>query len=108
MNNLQNEITYLAGIGPKKAKIMQQELKLFTFEDLLYYFPYKYTDRTKFYKVEEIREDLPAIQLKGKICSLVTAGEGHKARLHAEFYDETGSIELVWFKGIKWVKQNVS
>ena len=107
MEYLQNQITYLSGIGPKKAKILQQELKIFNFEDLLYYFPYKYTDRTKFYKVEDIMDDLPSIQLKGKMCSFVTAGEGRKKRLHAEFYDETGTIELVWFKGTKWVTQNV-
>ncbi len=107
MDLLKNEIKFLSGVGPKKASLLQNELKVYTFEDLLYYFPFRYTDRTKFYSVNQIREDLPYTQLKGKISSLVTAGEGRKQRLHAEFYDSTGSIELVWFKGVKWVKQNI-
>ncbi len=107
MDFLKNEIKFLSGVGPKKAGLLQKELKIYTMEELLYYFPYRYTDRTKFYSVNQIREDLPHVQLRGKISSLVTAGEGRKQRLHAEFYDSSGSIELVWFKGIKWVKQNI-
>jgi len=107
MDFLKTEINFLSGVGPKKAGLLQKELKIYTMEELLYYFPYRYTDRTKFYTVNQIREDLPYVQLRGKISSLVTAGEGRKQRLHAEFYDSTGGIELVWFKGVKWVKQNV-
>jgi len=104
---LETEIKYLAGVGPKKAAQLNNELFVFTFEDLIYYFPYKYTDRSKIYKVEEIHEDLPFVQLKGKISTFVTSGEKNTQRLHAEFFDDTGTIELIWFKGVKWIKESI-
>lgn len=97
-------ITYLQGVGPKKAEILQKEAGIFSFEDLLYYFPYKYIDRSRFYKVAEVRGDMPYIQLKGRIVSFETLGEGRSRRLVAHFTDGTGVMDLVWFKGLAYVK----
>lgn len=105
MANLQNDIKFLSGVGPKKAELLKKELNIHTFEDLLYYFPYKYDDRTKFYKISQIHPDLPYIQLKGRITNFRTIGEGRKMRLVANFTDGEDTLELVWFKGLKWVKE---
>ena len=104
---LEQEIKFLPGVGPKRAELLYKELKIKTFRDLIYYFPFKYIDRTKFYKIAEIHSQMPYIQIKGKIHNLETVGEGNKQRLTARFFDETGSIELVWFSGIKWQKENL-
>ncbi len=101
-------ITYLPGVGPKKAEILLKEAKISSFEDLLYYFPYKYIDRSRFYTVSEIKENMPYIQLKGRILSFETLGEGRARRLVARFTDGTGALDLVWFKGIAYVKDKYS
>ncbi len=97
-------ITYLPGVGPKKAEILQKEAGIVSYEDLLYYFPYKYIDRSRFYKVAEIHGNMPYIQLKGRILSFETLGEGRTRRLVAHFTDGSGLIDLVWFKGLAYVK----
>ena len=99
----ETDIKFLPGVGPKRAELLNNELSIFTFRDLLYYFPYKYIDRTKFYKVSELDPDMPFVQVKGMINGYYT--EGHKAakRLIADFQDDTGIIKLVWFKGGKWI-----
>ena len=101
---LEQEIKFLPGVGPKRAAILTQELKITTVAELIYYFPYKYIDRTKFYKIREINETLPFIQIKGVITSLETIGEGRSQRMVANFYDGENHMELVWFRGIKFVK----
>ncbi|MCK9413889.1 MAG: ATP-dependent DNA helicase RecG [Prolixibacteraceae bacterium] len=101
---LAQEIKFLPGVGPKRAAILTQELKITTVAELIYYFPYKYIDRTKFYKIREINETLPFIQIKGVITSLETIGEGRSQRMVANFYDGENHMELVWFRGIKFVK----
>ncbi len=98
-------LTYLPGMGPKRATIFSQELKICSYEDLLYYFPYKYIDRSRTYTIAEIDGTMPYIQLRGKIDSFTTHGEGRARRLTARFYDRTGAIELVWFKGIKFIAE---
>jgi len=100
---LSTEITYLPGVGPKRAELLRKELNIATLNDLLYTFPYKYIDRSKFYKVSEINEDLPYIQIVGQITRFQEAGGPRAKRLSAVFTDGTGSIELVWFKGLKWI-----
>lgn len=100
---LNSNITYLAGVGPKRAELLGKELNIETFRDLLYYFPYRYIDRTRFYKIAELDPDLPFVQIKGMIRGYSTEGQGQGKRLVADFYDETGTIKLVWFKGGKWV-----
>jgi ATP-dependent DNA helicase RecG len=103
---LDTNITYLSGVGPKRAELLNKELNIFTYRDLLYYFPYKYIDRTKFYKIEELDPDLPFVQIKGIIKGYYSEGHGAGKRLVAEFQDETGMIKLVWFKGLKWITGN--
>ncbi len=100
---LDTDIKFLSGVGPKRAELLNKELKIFTFRDLLYNFPYKYIDRTKFYKIAELDPDLPYVQVKGKILGYYTEGHGQGKRLVADFQDETGIIKLVWFKGSKWI-----
>jgi ATP-dependent DNA helicase RecG len=105
---LDTNITYLHGVGPKRAELLNRELNIFTFRDLLYYFPYKYIDRTKFYKISELDSELPFVQVKGVIKGYYTEGRGAGKRLVADFQDDTGSIKLVWFKGVKWITQSYS
>lgn len=97
-------ITYLPGVGPAKAEVLRKEANIQSFEDMLYYFPYKYIDRSRFYRVSEINGTMPYIQLQGKILSFNTVGEGRSKRLVARFTDGTGTIDLVWFKGLNYVK----
>ena len=104
---LDQDIKFLPGVGPQRAEMLKKELKIFTFNDLLYYFPYKYIDRTKFYRISEITGNMPYIQLKGNIVRFETTGEGARQRLIAHFRDESGVMELLWFQGVKWVKENV-
>ncbi len=108
MQQLQNDIQFLKGVGPKRAELLNKELNIFTAKDLLYHFPFRYIDRTKFYKIAEIKDGLPNIQAKGIISNFQTKGNGRKTYLTAEFSDETGTIELIWFKGAKWIKQNLT
>jgi ATP-dependent DNA helicase RecG len=99
---LDQDIKYLPGVGPKRAELLSKELNIKTFGDLITYFPYKYIDRTKFYKISQIHAQMPYVQIKGKISSFEITGAGNKRRLSAWFYDQTGKIELVWFRNIKW------
>jgi len=96
-------LMYLPGVGPKKAEILRKEAGISSYEDLLFYFPYKYIDRSRFYKVSEITGNMPYIQLKGRILYYDTVGEGRTRRLVAKFTDGTGTIDLVWFKGLNYV-----
>ena len=105
--SMQN-ITYLPGVGPKRAELLKQELKIASYEDLLFYFPYKYVDRSKFYQIREVNAKLPYIQVKGRFTSLNTVGSGRQSRMTATFSDGTGVLELVWFKGHKYVKEGIN
>jgi len=104
---LDQEIQYLSGVGPKRAELLEKELGIVTVRDLLQYYPYRYIDRTKFYKIREINSQLPYIQLKVKFVSVRVSGDRMTERLNAVVTDGTGFLELVWFKGVKWVKENV-
>lgn len=104
---LDQDIKFLPGVGPQRAELLKKELQIFTFNDLLYYFPYKYIDRTKFYRVSEITANMAYIQLKGQIVRFETTGDGARQRLVAFFRDDSGVMELLWFQGIKWVKENI-
>ncbi|MFY0605517.1 MAG: ATP-dependent DNA helicase RecG [Cyclobacteriaceae bacterium] len=101
-------IEFLKGVGPQRADLLKKELEIFTYADLIQYYPFRYEDRTKFYKVNEIREDLPYIQIIGKFISFQMVGVGHKQRLVGQFADDTGVVELVWFKGAKWIQSRLS
>ncbi|WP_158796543.1 ATP-dependent DNA helicase RecG [Pedobacter sp. L105] len=106
-SDLDTTIEFLKGVGPKRAEILQKELGIFTYADLLSYYPFRYIDRTRFYKVSELTPDLPYVQILGRITGKETIGEKHKKRIVARLTDETGTIELVWFQSLKWVEENV-
>lgn len=95
-------ITYLHGVGPQRAELLQQELGVRTTYDLLYCFPYKYVDRSKIYRICDIKGSMPHIQIKGEIINIEIIGEGRQRRMVARFTDGTGVVDLVWFKGIKF------
>jgi ATP-dependent DNA helicase RecG len=100
-------IEYLKGVGPQRAAILQKELKIFTYGDLIQHYPFRYEDRTRFYLVREVREDMPFVQLRGIITKFETVGTAYKKRLVGHFKDDSGNLELVWFQGVPWVLQKV-
>ncbi len=102
--NLDTEITYIPGVGPKRAALLNKELSIYSVEDLLTYFPYRHIDRSRFYTIREVNEEMPYIQLRGRIVRKEKIGEGRKQRLVAIFGDGTGFIELVWFKGLRYIE----
>ncbi|MBW7848421.1 MAG: ATP-dependent DNA helicase RecG [Bacteroidales bacterium] len=101
---LDNSIEFLKGVGPKKAQVLQKELKGATFGDLLTYFPFRYVDKSKIHKAAEITDDTVYYQLVGTVSNLKAHGAPRTTRITAMLSDESGSIELVWFKGLSWVK----
>lgn len=104
---LNTGIEYLKGVGPLKSEVLKKELGIFTFEDLLNHYPYRYIDRTKIYNISEITEEMPFVQLKGEISDINETGAGKGKRLTAVFKDSTGFIELVWFQHIKWILKTI-
>ncbi len=104
---LLKDIKYIQGIGPKRAELLNKELNIFTYRDLLYYFPYRYIDRSQFYKINEINGEMQYVQLRGEISHIELMGNRTKKRLAAYFSDGTGTIELVWFQGVKWIKESL-
>jgi ATP-dependent DNA helicase RecG len=97
------DIKFLPGVGPKKAELFAKELGIRSVEDLLRHYPYKYVDRSRFYYLHEISDHMPFVQVKGQILKFEKVGEGHAQRLTAIFTDGKDTIELVWFKGVKFV-----
>ena len=104
---LSTSIEFLKGIGPDRAKLFRDVLNIRTVEDFLNYFPTRYIDKSKIYKVSELHENLPEVQLKGKISNLQEISYGSKKRLAAQFQDESGAMNLVWFKYSKWLKDQI-
>ncbi len=101
---LETPIEYLKGVGPKRGDLLRKELQISSFEDLLTFYPFRYIDKSRFYRISEINNDSAFVLLKGKIKDLEYVGAGRAKRLTAQLYDESGSLELVWFKGFKWLK----
>ena len=97
------DIKYLSGVGPQRAAVLNKELGIYSLHDLLYYFPYKYVDRSRIYSIYELDGNMPYIQLKGEILSFEDVGEGRNRRLVAHFSDGTGVVDLVWFQGVKYI-----
>ena len=97
-------IEYLKGVGPQRADILKKELNIFKFEDLLYFYPFRYVDRSKFQKVNEVVSDSVYVQIKGKIRDIKVVGKNRAMRMTAMLEDETGRIELIWFQGVRWLK----
>jgi ATP-dependent DNA helicase RecG len=107
LNPFQTPIEYLKGVGLSRADVLKKELNLATFEDLLRHFPYKYIDRTRFYKIREIDTELPYVQVIARITHKELLGEKRTKRLVVQAQDDTGIIELVWFQGIKWMEKTL-
>jgi ATP-dependent DNA helicase RecG len=99
----ETKIEFLKSVGPAKGELLNKELHIFTFADLIQHYPFRHEDRTRFHKISEIDDSLSFIQIKGRINHVEMVGQGRKKRLAAHFYDETGEIELVWFKGAQWI-----
>lgn len=97
------KIEFLKGVGPQRAALLQTELSIFTYGDLIQHYPFRYLDRTQFYKISDLDDGLPFVQVKGFIKSKELLGEGRKQRLSVILQDTTGELELVWFKGVKWM-----
>ena len=109
MNNnlLDTKIEFLKGVGPARAELLQQELGIYTFGQLLEYYPFRYVDKSKVYNICDINSDQAYIQLKGQLTNIQIVGEKQAKRMVAKFKDSTGEIELVWFKGIKWLSSSL-
>ena len=97
-------VEFLKGVGPKRAELLRAELNIHTFGDLLSYYPFRYVDRSRIFKVNEIEPDLAYVQLRGTITNTRVIGEKRAKRMTAVFRDDTGEIELVWFQGLKWIE----
>jgi ATP-dependent DNA helicase RecG len=106
-STLDTNIEFLKGVGPKRAELLQKELGIFTCEQLLSLYPFRYIDRTRFYKINELNEELPYVQILGRITAKEEIGEKHKKRIVAKLTDETGIMELVWFQSLKWVAEHI-
>ncbi len=106
-SKLDTSIEFLKGVGPFRADILKKELEIFTFGDLLYHFPFRYVDRSRFYKVKDIRSEDQMVQLRGRIEAFELLGTGRQQRLKALFRDESGILELIWFKGASWVQKSI-
>lgn len=104
---LSTSLMYLKGLGPARAELLRNELQLFTFADLLHFFPFRYIDRTRYFKINELVPTNAEVQIIGKIIHIKTVEQKKGKRLVARFMDETGEIELVWFQGIKWIREKL-
>jgi ATP-dependent DNA helicase RecG len=104
---LSNEIEFLKGVGPERAKTLKEELGIYTWGHLLQHFPFRYIDRSQVIKIKEIETDAAYVQLMGEIIAKKEMGEGKAKRMSAVFRDESGDIELIWFKGLKWLKDGL-
>lgn len=106
-NFLQTPIEYLKGIGPGRADLLRSELGIHRFQDLLNLFPNRYLDRTHYYQINQLQPTNSEVQILGKITHIKTVESNRKKRLVATFADQTGTMELVWFRGIKWIRENL-
>ena len=106
-NILKTPIEYLKGVGPAKADLLKKELRIFTYQDLLYHYPFRYVDRSKFYTIGEVKSADIEVQIIGKITKIEELGQNRAKRLVAKFKDESGVVDLVWFKGATWIKKTL-
>lgn len=106
MDFLDTDIKYLKGVGDKRAKILGSEMEIRTFADLLYTFPYRYVDTSRFYKISEFSGDMPMVQVLGRFTGFSVEGEGARQRLKASFYDGSRFMEIVWFSKINYFKDS--
>jgi ATP-dependent DNA helicase RecG len=107
MDALQTPIEYLKGVGPSRANLLKQELNLFTFQDLLHFFPHRYIDRSTFYKINDLPKNSSEVQIKGEIIKLEIIRQKRGKRLVATFTDGQNNMELLWFRGHQWIKESL-
>ncbi|MBC7605490.1 MAG: ATP-dependent DNA helicase RecG [Burkholderiales bacterium] len=107
MHLLQTPIEYLKGVGPNRGELLRKELGIYKYEDLVHFFPNRYIDRTRYYKVNELQHHAAEVQLIGRIIHLKTVEQKRGKRLVATFADQTGQMELVWFQGQKWIRESL-
>lgn len=100
-------VEFLKGIGPQRAILLNKELSIFTFADLIQHYPFRYEDRTKFYTIAQINEEMPFVQIKGQVVKKEMTGPPRKKRLIAQFKDNTGQLELIWFQGTQWIADKI-
>ncbi|HEX8351162.1 MAG TPA: ATP-dependent DNA helicase RecG, partial [Hymenobacter sp.] len=98
MSFFNTKIENLRGVGTQRAQVLQKELGIFTYGDLIQRYPFRYLDRTQFYNIVDLHDDLPYVQVKGILRNREVLGEGPKQRLVAKVADASGELELVWFK----------
>lgn len=106
-NVLQTPIVYLKGVGPNRAETLQSELGIHTYQDLINLFPNRYIDKTQYYKIGQLQRTSSDVQIVGKIVNIKTVEQKRGKRLVAKFIDDTGEMELVWFRGQKWIRENL-
>ena len=105
--NLQTPIDYLKGVGPNRADLLRSELGIQTYQDLLNLFPNRYIDRTRYYKINELQRNNAEVQIVGQITGFREVAQKRGKRLVADFRDDTGMMELVWFRGQKWIRESL-
>ena len=106
-NFFQTPTDYLKGVGPNRAGLLRKELGIHTYQDLMHLFPSRYLDRTKYYKISQLQRTNAEVQVIGKITHIKTVQQKSGKRLVATFIDESGKMELVWFRGQKWIQENL-
>ena len=108
MSELANKaLKFIPGVGPVRATVLEKELQVHHAEQMLFVFPYKYVDRTRFYRISELAADLTYVQLRGKIMSFEVVGSARSKRLTARFTDGSDVLELVWFRGLKYIQDRI-
>ena len=107
MHILQTPIEYLKGVGPSRSVLLKQELGIYNFQNLLTHFPFRYLDRSKVYCVNELNHEMSYVQISGVIIKIEEKGHKRSKRLVAHLKDSTGIIQLIWFKGIRWIKSTI-
>ena len=107
MSLLQTPIEYLKGVGPNRGELLRKELGIHTYQDLINFYPNRYIDRTRYYKINELQNSAAEVQLIGKIINIKTVEQKRGKRLVATFIDDTGQMELVWFQGHKWIRESL-
>ena len=107
VHSLSTSIVYLKGVGPNRADLLKTELGIHSFEDLLHFFPFRYIDKTQFYAIKELQPNSSEVQIVGKITRIKSITQKRGSRLVATFQDASGTMELVWFKGQKWIQDSL-
>ena len=105
--NLQTPIDYLKGVGPNRADLLRKELGIYTYQDLINLFPNRYIDKTTYYKINQLQQSNADVQIIGKIIEFKEIAQKQGKRLVATFQDDTGTMELVWFRGQKWIRESL-